>query len=257
MQGWAKELFAGTDRFLDVLNVGRLIFYSAAGLLALFPVAMIGHLIIVETGENGFFTALSASALAIDDPWLLLFGSTVTGFLIANVGFTTVIIPAYERVDFRLRNFQVSEQRITYRQPQLSNHAESQDYDRWLVNEYYRFIEIATYVPMGAGLGLACLSIYAAVYLLKASAYAGDPVPAATWLLAFATLFGALRFLFWPGFWVPRVVVPTVETCLKAQCSLTQGIEDWCAKKGAYSYLATASGQATEQPASGEEVENG
>src|SRR5438445_679567 len=47
----------------------------------------------------------------------------------------------------------------------LLRQKKDEDYAMWLISEYYRFVEIATYIPLGGIIGLILLALYMFVFL--------------------------------------------------------------------------------------------
>lgn len=237
MQNWVKQLFSSTDRFLDILNVGRLIFYTAAGYLALAPAVMCAHLV-ASNDLSSFGSSLSSAIEVASLSWSFFFASVVTGFVIAEVGFDMLVVPVFKEQSIDPFDSERQRYNFNYRYPQLKNDA-SEDYQGWLLSEYFRYIEIAAYVPFGAFIGLFFIGLYVLLFLAL-GVFDGQPIAVLQGpiivLLLIGLLFTALRFVVWPFFWRPQLLVPTVKSYINAKVALLHGVEDfqpWLRENGA------------------------
>lgn len=231
---FVKTFFDSLDKFLDILNVGRLIFYTAAGFLAIYPIYMILKLLTLSYEEAGnFFKSFAAvsQSLTSDNPFILLFASIIAGFLIANVGYTVVIEPLADRIKNKFINFTPSKDGFSSNYRLLrNNHTNKEDYTAWLISEFFRYVEIGVYVPMGFIIGLIFLVGYTVVYPF----YMGiEQLPMTDirnvvgFLLFLSTLIALLLFYVWPTFWRPLVVERTLRTYLAAKISLIRELRDF------------------------------
>lgn len=234
---FVKTFFDSLDKFLDILNVGRLIFYTAAGFLAIYPIYMILKLLTLsyESAGNFFksFAAVSQSFTS-DDTFILFFASIIAGFLIANVGYTVVIDPLADRIKNKFINFIPSEDGFSSNYRLLRNDHEKEDYKAWLISEFFRYVEIGVYVPMGFIIGLIFLAGYTVVYPF----YMGiEQLPMTDirnvvgFLLFLSTLIALLLFYVWPRFWRPLVVEKTLHTYLAAKISLIRELKKFEERK--------------------------
>ncbi|MEM8677480.1 MAG: hypothetical protein AAGF83_27025, partial [Cyanobacteria bacterium P01_G01_bin.67] len=169
-----SQAISNLDKVFDIFNVGRLIFYPAAGGLAIYPLVMIVNLLTLE--KESIPSNLLAPNLIIPlqngNPWLAFFGaSLIVGFLVVIVGYTQIIIPSKNQLDKELKDFNLNQsaikKRITYRYPLLRNNQKEENYHAWLVNEYFRYVEIAIYIPLGFFIGLISFAGYILVFLFS------------------------------------------------------------------------------------------
>jgi hypothetical protein len=226
--GFVKELFEGLDKATDILNLGRLIFYTAAGALVVLPTYMIGWLLTqppaaLATQLTAAMNALTkGSALGI-----ICFASIVAGFLIAAAGFPLVLesMSGEIRRQMALEAAGVNEYSFPRNYPLMRNKGDH-DYAAWLVSEYYRYVEIATYIPLGFIAGLGLSGVCLAIALLQDGARPGNAGLTATHggLLVIVAALVLIRYWLWPEVWAKRVVVPTIRTYLSTKRNLIDGI---------------------------------
>ncbi len=223
---WVKVMFSGTDKLFDILNVGRLIFYTAGGLLAVYPLTLLAGLLAQSAPPPGGMLTSIAPPSA-DAAWLLFFFSLVAGFVLALIAFQTLTAPAYKRVLARIGQPAPNEFSFNYRYPLLRNDRE-QDYQAWLIAEYFRYVEIATLIPLGFVVGVGGLTLYPLVYLLHFGPAALDFAQinsALLWLIVGAAALALIRHYLWPCYWRPLIVEPTVQTFIRAKANLIAGLE--------------------------------
>ena len=164
-----KELFDQLKSISDILNVGRLIFYTAAGALVIVPLCLLTR-VMMSTLQPTFTLQLASDLQALGAPpvsvWVLFLASLVTGFLIAAVAFLG-LQDRSRRIAQEVRRT-VSDRTcsVTYNYP-LLRQKKDEDYANWLVSEYSRYVEIVTFVPIGVILGLAVTAIYTATFLVR------------------------------------------------------------------------------------------
>lgn len=226
-----NSIFNNVDKFLDILNIGRLIFYTAAGFLAVYPIYMILNLpTLSEDNPENFFMSFAKVSQSINEHYfILVYASLVAGFLIASVGFTVIIAQLEKSINEELINFEPSEDGFSYNYKLLRNNEEEEDYKAWLISESFRYVEIVLYVPMGFIIGLIFLAGYTIIYPFYmgieqlSMADIGNVVG---FLLFISTLISLLVFYVWPNFWCPSVVKKTLYTYQVSKKSLIRGLKD-------------------------------
>jgi hypothetical protein len=228
-----KAAVDSLDKVTDILNVGRLIFYTAAGFCGLLPAAMTVRLLgkfdsAADTWYwSQFFKDLDACAKS-GPVWL---AALIFGFVIANVAASIVMnqfpsAPPHE----------ISKESYAYSYPRLfsggipkQGAAASKDYAAWLISEYYRYLEIAVYIPFGILISLPVYSLYSLTYLIlkssQTSAFVinGAHVAFALWTLASVVVWTTV----WPDFWVPRIAVPLYHDWVNARRAAIHGLQDF------------------------------
>jgi hypothetical protein len=232
-----KELLEILSKIPDILNVGRLVFYSAAGFFAFYPVVMI-YRTLAKKELMPFFEHLMETAPIGNavDYVLIYLGSLIVGFLIASVGFAAVIYPNSVKVKFQLDSLGEYTNSYPFIYPRLCNDESKKGYDDWLITEFYRYVEIVTYIPMGLLLGIVFLIVYTIIYLFRYSVvkpFTGS-AEGYVFLIFLSVLLGFLWFFAWKEFWMPKVIEPTIYFHSKAKFLLIHGLEDYqkrCAEK--------------------------
>ena len=230
-----SNLFNNADKFFDVLNLGRLIFYTAAGFLAIYPIYMILKLLTLSDNQtDNFFESFGVvvSNNSTSNHLLILFyASLVAGFLIATVGYTVFIIPLATKIHKKNKNIPQFKNTFSYNYPLLKNNLKNkEDYQAWLISEFFRYVELAVYLPMGFIIGLIFLIGYTVLYPF----YKGIEQLSMTdlrnvlgFLLFLCMLITLLLFYVWPRFWRPFVLEKTLLTYLSAKNSLIKGVNDY------------------------------
>ena len=233
-----KELFSS---WTDVLNLGRLIFYPFAGAVIVIPLSMLYRLLVDPSPELEFWSQLSRNSTHLTQPSgaelaLLFIGSIVAGFLVAIVGYAMVISPigseAMEDIKKQQRD-PIEEYSIAYYYPWLSDvEPKQKDYLSWLISEYYRFVEIATFIPLSMIIGLGIVETYVFSFLCIDFARPGIAgfTAAHRAFLGLLVLSAFIWFYAWPQVWAPRVIKPVIRSYLVAKRELIQGI---CVNGGA------------------------
>ncbi len=225
-----NSIFNNVDKFLDILNIGRLIFYTAAGFLAIYPIYMILNLLTLSEDKPGnFFMSFAKVSQSINEhSFILVYASLVAGFLIASVGYTVIIDRLDKSVKDELMNFEPSEDGFSYNYKSLRNN-EEEDYKAWLISESFRYVEIVIYVPMGFIIGLIFLAGYTVIYPF----YMGierlsmtDIGNVVGFLLFISTVISLLLFYVWPNFWRPSVAKKTLRTYQVSKKSLIKRLQD-------------------------------
>lgn len=223
--GWIDQITKAVGGLTDVFNLGRLIFYSAAGALIAYPVAA-GLMVLAGPLKGQLFAELVAQAVLLT-PAAMAGASVIVGFVISGAGFVIVLGPIVPRVKARAEARPIDRRGYPYRYPLLRNKPGT-DYDAWLIQEYFRFVEIVAYIPLGLMGGLAALLLYAAAYVVAwtAAGHGLHPgAPHAAFLLI-ATTWSACAFGLWPHYWLPRVVEPVLETYHRAKLGISAALEE-------------------------------
>lgn len=230
-----KEFFDQFGKLTDILNVGRLIFYTTAGAAVVVPAYLIVRLLIEPPAPLTMHISKASAALAAGwTPWVVAFASVVVGFMIAAVAF-----PVIDTVITQIRGEASSESSggtedsIARNYPLLRNNHPTEDYVAWVISEYWRYVEIVTYIPLGAIAGLVLTEVYVLLAILwdasrEPAAVTGAHVFFGGGLVALAVI----RYSLWPDVWLPRVVVPTIRTYLTARRDLIAGVKEQKRKSG-------------------------
>jgi hypothetical protein len=225
-----KQAFDALSNLTDIFNLGRLVFYTAAGALLVYPaVAAISVLSGPELGGRPFDEFVSAfEAQVAGTNVALVAASIVVGFLISAVGFTRVLGTASTTAKAKAEASPVDRRSYPFRYPQLKGTAAGGDYDSWLIHEYFRFVEIVTYVPLGLLGGLASVTLYAAAYVVFWSAAGHGTAFAAPHLalISWAALFAFAAYGVWPRFWIPRVVEPVLEAYHRTKLAVVTALDE-------------------------------
>ncbi len=222
-----KALIDGFDKITDILNIGRLLFYTAAGFCVILPAAMC-LILLSRSGAQGvywtqFVSDLSRSAHRLD-VWLaaLIFGFIIS--VLANAIF-----------DFDSGDGTVSEQFYPFMYPRLFNggikpkDGANKDFAAWLISEYYRYFEIALFIPYGLMLSLPLYVAYSFIFLVR-DFYSQAPVPIGGEHFAFPIwVFGSavLWTWFWPEYWLPRVVQSAFSGWIQAKLNAAAGLKQF------------------------------
>jgi hypothetical protein len=223
---WIQQIFSGVDKLTDILNVGRLLFYTAAGSMVVIPAEAVFRAVRAGAGGRPIAELVNQIGTPFATPCVIL--STVVGFIIAGLGFAAVIDPLNDVTKRKASEAPISDRSYPFRYPQLRNHKD-EDYSAWLIQEYFRFVEIVVYIPLGLLLGLGLTTAYIGIYML-------------TWALSGrASSFGCIHrdflvaallssfyaFFVWPRLWLPRVVGPMVQAYHRAKLALIDGVDHW------------------------------
>jgi len=220
---WLQQLFGGVDKLTDILNVGRLLFYTAAGALVIYPFDAVVRL----AQEHKFCgQPLYELAQAFRGTWELVVASTIVGFMIAACGWVRVVDQLSVRVKQGIESQPIDEHAYPFRYPQFKN-LKSEDYSAWLIAEYFRFIEIVVYIPLGFLAGLGLITLFSAFYMLS-WAFAGKAhglcVVHRDFVVS-ALLFILCTFYLWPKWWLPKVAEPIVGAYYRAKLLLAAGLD--------------------------------
>jgi hypothetical protein len=202
-------------------KLGRVVFYPFAGVTPALAVFML--LISLSHPLKETFEAQVSRDVDAVDLVLLWFTALVSGFLVVAGAFVTVIkdLSAHTDVtDFLPGNFS-----FPLRYPVIKGD-QSESYDSWLISEYYRYVEVAVYIPLGVLLSLPIFSIYCAVYLLRqAGTYptAGFSAGHSVFLSACVITVSAWLFV-WP-YYRTAVLVPLYLCYEQAKKALMIGVK--------------------------------
>jgi hypothetical protein len=227
---WVQQIYGGFDKLTDILNVGRLVFYTAAGTLVVYPFAAVCQLLqrsfSVKLKGEPLVELVNSIALLPAAPAIV--ASTVVGFLVAALGYAHVV----QRLEGQVAEQESTPvgdktQTIAYQYPWLRNRTD-EDYHAWLVQEYFRYIEIVVYIPLGLLIGLgetALFTTYYMLYSIMAGCVTDVGVLSRDFLLAGVgfVVYGAYL---WPHWWCPHVALPVVRAFYRAKCSLIAGVHD-------------------------------
>lgn len=232
-----KQIFAELSKATDIFNLGRFVFYTAAGVLVVLPLNMILSLLstLPDNLATGLFLQLSndfGGTLAESRAWILLFCSIIIGFVIAAAGFTIVIQDekvsqwANEKLAETLKRADPAKS-FSFNYPKLRNDNANADYSAWLVTEYYRYLEIVVFIPIGAILGVTVITLYVSVFIIKqtaVSAGAGFTEAHLSFILLLSLLL-LIKYYLWPEFWLKRVVAPVLAAYRGARTRLIEGLQ--------------------------------
>lgn len=220
-----KELFDQIKSITDTLNVGRLIFYPFAGVLIVYPLSMLIQLLVTGPCRPLFaqmYQDLNASGAGLG----IVLSSIVVGFLVATVGFSAVLEDVVAKVKEEIKQESANENSFSYNYPLLRQKKE-EDYATWLISEYYRFVEIATYIPLGGISGFVLLELYMFAFLFLDPArrtVAGLTTVHVILVILLGVLI-LIKYYVWPEVWVKRVLIPVMRTYLRAKKDLIDGVK--------------------------------
>ena len=225
---FAKTLFDSLDKITDILNVGRLIFYTSAGFIALLPMAMclrlLSHDPLVSYWAQ-FFSDMKTCTTQSVAVWL---ASLVFGFVIATLA-NAVVMNQFHRVPLA----EPHKDHYSYQYARLFSggvrlkEGTTKDYAAWLISEFYRYLEIVVFIPYAILLSLPVYALYTLAYLIHT---AGRPdgfvLHAGHYAFALWTLTSVFAaIVVWPEFWFPRVAEPTYQDWVVARREAIAGLE--------------------------------
>jgi hypothetical protein len=224
-----KEFFDGFKSVTDIFNAGRLIFYPFAGALVVIPFYLLARIILVSPTAV-LFTQLTNDLKSIDHSPLSLaifaVAAVVVGFLIAVTGFTVLDEQSAE-ISKQIAALNPDRSAsFNYNYP-LLRQKKDEDYATWLISEYFRYVEIATYIPIGGMVGLTLMMLYVLVFLMRHFAEAALLGVTSAHVVFILLLISVIitKWYLWPEIWVKRVIVPTLCTFLKAKGNLIEGVK--------------------------------
>jgi hypothetical protein len=238
---FVKELFGALDKVTDILNLGRLIFYTASGLPPVLAVAMI----LRTAGASGqpYWDQFRSDLSHCIDRWPVWFAALIAGFLVANMAYAQTIWNLKSEDD----DTNVDTTGYAYRYPQLrtgrlkrSSSEADFDFAAWLISEFYRYVEIAVHIPYGMLLALPLLVVYSIARILLESQ---SPTRLDACIFAFATWLAVAALgwtVWWRGYWLPKIATRVYRTYVIAEAAIGQGITDYSSEIGASPTAAAA-----------------
>jgi len=224
-----KAFSDGLDKLTDILNVGRLVFYTAAGFCVSMPIAMSMRMLAHAKLQPYWGQFLSDMAACSKHPgvWLV---ALVVGFLVASVAGEVV---KFEPPPHRMFN----KEEYSYQFPRLfsggtPDKSTSKDYAAWLISEYYRYFEIVLFIPSAVLVALPVFTMYSLIYIARTSEQsAAFSFTAAHWAFALWMLAAVVAWdIVWPHFWRPMVVKPIYETWVYTRRSTIAGLMEFVAE---------------------------
>ena len=225
---WASSLFNQFKNVTDVLNVGRVIFYPAAGILPTVPALMIPQVManpLEPSFAEQFLCDFNFVLIETESPLILFFTALIVGFLIATAAFCLVIHKLGAEARKEAEEGAINNKSHAYQYPFLKDD-ETTDYQQWLISEYYRYVELATFIPVGFLLSLPLVSLYNLIYLIRLLGE-GKYTPFA-WGTPLCILFFIATWfcwiVLWRKFWVVKVVKRTLAVYHNAKVHLIDGV---------------------------------
>lgn len=207
------------DKLLDNFNFGRAVIYTATGLLCVLPIFMMVELgRPLPEGQTLWEHFIQELARPFEEsPFYLFLASYIVGFLVVSAAYPFI---AKEQKCLRQRLFPGlrPEDYSVHLNFSLLTTPGAREPLGWLISEYYRFVEIVVYLPLGL---LAFLTLLAFYFLLNVPRFHGDALICAMGLMLTA-LFMILVFRF---FWTPLVIRPILTTYMKAKQRLIEGLK--------------------------------
>ena len=226
-----KSAVDGLDKVTDILNVGRLIFYTAAGFCAILPVAMSLRLLVHDPAPVYWsqFVADLLRCAAHGGVWA---AALIFGFVIATLA-NSIVMSRFTSPP----HYEPQKDWYSYSYPRLFSggvrpkDGSGKDYAAWLISEYYRYVEIAVFIPYSILLSLPIYSFYSFIYLIRTAwqrevlVLNADHVAFAMWTLGSVVAWTVV----WPDFWLPRVAEPVYQDWVRARRSAIEGLRDFVA----------------------------
>ena len=226
-----KSIFDGLDKVTDILNVGRLIFYTTAGFSAVLPVSMCLRILAVQDQSLKPYWARflddSRTCAHHVEVWLV---ALVFGFIVAALAYSLVmekslLPPKSDKSDIDENSFEYNYPRLFSGGVPDKQQSATKDYAAWLISEYYRYLEIVIFIPYGILLSIPVYSLYSLIYLIQATdqahgfAFGAAHLAFALWTLAAVIGWGIL----WPK-WVHRVAYPAYKSWRTARLNTIEGL---------------------------------
>ena len=232
MAEFVKSFFDSLDKVTDILNVGRLVFYTSAGFAVVLPGAMSLRLFGQAALQAAYWRQFSTDLVACAKSPEIWMASLVLGFVVANLG-NALVMRRFTPPPRR----EIKPDFYSYQYPRLFSggippkDGTGKDYAAWLVSEYYRYVEIAVFIPYGVLLSLPVYSFYTLLYLLLQTPPPGVSLNAGHYGFAIWTAAAAFCWtVAWPGFWIPRVAEPVYQDWVNARRAGIQGLIDFIGK---------------------------
>jgi hypothetical protein len=221
---FVKELFGALDKITDILNLGRLIFYTAAGFPPVLALAMILRTVGAEDKSywaqfKGDFVACSGSK----GVWL---GAMIAGFMVANIVYARSMSHLRIKPAGKVQKTGFVYQYPMLRTGRLKRGASEADFDfaAWLISEYYRYFEIVMYIPYGVLLSLPLLTAYSFARILLDSQH---PARLDACFFGFGLWLTASALgwtVWWREYWLPKVATPVYEVFELANAEIISGV---------------------------------
>jgi hypothetical protein len=220
-----KELLEQLGKMADILNVGRLIFYTFAGVLIVVPLHMNGRLLAEPKPDQSVFIQMAcdfnvSGLLSVN----IVVLSLVVGFVVAPAAFGIVIERLGKDLREEIEQVPINENSsFSYNYPLLKK---EQDYAAWLISEYYRYVEIATFIPLGFVIGLLLIGFYVFIYLMKdfTRTGVGGFTEAHGAFLGIIGILLIIKVYVWPTIWEERVVKPAMRAYLLAKRNVIKSL---------------------------------
>jgi hypothetical protein len=235
-----KAVIDGLDKITDILNLGRLIFYTAAGFCASLPVAVGLRLLACEHPQK-YWLQFVTDLRACTEHWELWVAALIFGFVIANLA-NSVVMDRFarpprppagsEKEKEEKDSYPYSYARLccggVCPTPGATSAKDTKDYAAWLISEYYRYVEIVVFIPYGILLSLPVYSLYSLVWVLTARPSKAFVLHSGHVAFAVWTLGSLLAWkVAWSDFWVPRVAEPLYKGWVIARRSAIAGVQDF------------------------------
>jgi hypothetical protein len=227
MGEFVASLFNGVDKLTDILNVGRLIFYTSAGFCGILPATMLVRLL-AEDSPARYWKQFAADLVFCARRGEAWFAALIFGFVIANVAYTTVI----DKLGRPGKKEEPDKEGYAYQYARLSSGGTQpkteRDFAAWWISEYYRYVEIAVFIPFGILLSLPLYSLYSLAYLIRVSNPAQPFVIGAAhyafalWAVAAVVGWGMV----WPWYWIPKIAEPIFEDSTQARREVLAGLTE-------------------------------
>lgn len=232
---WVGQLFTGVDKMTDILNLGRLVFYTAAGALAYAPLWLLIYLLRApQIHGQSYFRHLDVAIGKLGEAgsgYSFWFISMVLGFLIAGAAFVKVIAPLSVKVKMQLDHEEINKHGFPYNYPMLvqgtgkSEKTDAKDYASWFIAEYFRYVEIVTYIPVGLLLGVSLMALHSGLFLML-RLDAGGITEGHVVFMVINLVAATLWLYIWPEVWKPRVILPVLKASESAKRALVQAVLD-------------------------------
>lgn len=226
-----KALIDGLDKLSDILNIGRLVFYTAAGFCTALPVSMGILLMGQDQVRHGYWVQFMSDLVRSCRSYPVWIAGMVFGFVISALSNATV------RLD-DVTDDKIDKVSFSFLYPKMFSggvrlkDTNSKDYAAWLISEYYRYFEIALFIPYGLMLSLPLYSAYSLGFVLRTSLHAKGFVLGAgffafpLWVFLSVLVWAVI----WPDYWVPNVVQTIFVTWTGAKRNASAGLDEFIAQ---------------------------
>jgi hypothetical protein len=225
-----KSLIDGLDKLTDILNIGRLLFYTSAGFCAILPVAMCIALLGQEKLSHSYWVQFVSDLETSSRKFEVWFAALIAGFIISVLANAIVKVTRSDPVP----TDSIPKDTYTFQYARLYSggvrlsQGTSKDYAAWLISEYYRYFEIALFIPCGLCISLPGYAIYSLAYSIRIFAVGQAGVLSFAF---FAFPFWALASMlawttFWP-YWVGKVVQDAFSSWRAAKRNAIEGLKQF------------------------------